>query len=410
MPDDENDLATIVLRERRDNETLILPAPNRRYEAFLLEPMQRAPHRRSAQPQPLCHRALGDTRARREMSPDDEAAQFLIDAGDGVGPHVAIDRSGSRPAAEAGRICARGAAGPRSTRRPSLSVTPARSATDRCAPSRPVPIRSTDPASDGPFWSTIVVCPTATVRCRSRACPPTRLPGPCRSISTTAPAPPTTRRHRRGLRRDEPSGLTYRAFASLEDATACVALQGEIWGTAFDHVPASILRIATNIGGLTIGAFDANGALVGFVFSLTGARDGEPIHWSHMLGVREDVRGTGVGRHLKELQRAELARRGVTRVLWTFDPLQARNAHLNFNRLGVRLIDYVENMYGITASPLHHGLATDRLVVMLSTSPDAGPARRRNGMNGSARPCSRHSRAQATSWSTSTTPTSGGAH
>ena len=165
------------------------------------------------------------------------------------------------------------------------------------------------------------------------------------------------------------SSLTYRAFASLEDADACVALQGEIWGTEFDRVPASVLRIAAKIGGLTIGAFDAAGTLVGFVFSLTGTRDGEPIQWSHMLGVREDVRGLGVGRHLKEMQRAEAARLGVRRVLWTFDPLQARNAHLNFNRLGVELIDYVENMYGVTASPLHHGLATDRLVVMLSIGP-----------------------------------------
>ena len=66
------------------------------------------------------------------------------------------------------------------------------------------------------------------------------------------------------------SSLTYRAFASLEDADACVALQGEIWGTEFDRVPASVLRVAAKIGGLTIGAFDAAGALVGFVFSLTG--------------------------------------------------------------------------------------------------------------------------------------------
>jgi predicted GNAT superfamily acetyltransferase len=164
------------------------------------------------------------------------------------------------------------------------------------------------------------------------------------------------------------SGLTYRALTSPDDATACFALQGEIWGSAFDRVPASLLKVVTGIGGLAIGAFDANGALVGFVFSLAGMRDGEPIHWSHMLGVRENVRGMGVGRRLKEMQRAELARQGITRVLWTFDPLQARNAHLNFNRLGVRLVEYVENMYGITASPLHHGLATDRLVVMLPTT------------------------------------------
>jgi len=184
------------------------------------------------------------------------------------------------------------------------------------------------------------------------------------------------------------SGLTYRALRSPEDRTACVALQREVWGDAYDCVPASLLHVATSIGGLAIGAFDGDGALVGFVFSLVGIRDGEPIHWSHMLGVRESVRGAGVGRHLKEMQRAELAQRGISRVLWTFDPLQARNAHLNFNRLGVRLIDYVENMYGITASPLHHGLATDRLIVMLPTSPAAVPpaatASGSSGANGAA--------------------------
>ena len=176
------------------------------------------------------------------------------------------------------------------------------------------------------------------------------------------------------------SGLTYRPLTTPEDAAACFQLQGEIWGSAFDRVPASLMRVVTEIGGLAIGAFDASGTLVGFVFSLAGLHDGEPIHWSHMLGVREAVRGTGVGRHLKEMQRSVLARRGIRRVLWTFDPLQARNAHLNFNRLGVSLLDYVENMYGITASPLHHGLATDRLVVTLPTTPVVADHAASNGL------------------------------
>ena len=176
------------------------------------------------------------------------------------------------------------------------------------------------------------------------------------------------------------SGLTYRPLTTPEDAAACFQLQGEIWGSAFDRVPASLMRVATGIGGLAIGAFDDSGSLVGFVFSLAGLHNGEPIHWSHMLGVREAVRGAGVGRHLKEMQRSVLARRGIKRVLWTFDPLQARNAHLNFNRLGVSLLDYVENMYGITASPLHHGLATDRLVVMLPTTPVVAEYSAANGL------------------------------
>jgi predicted GNAT superfamily acetyltransferase len=185
-----------------------------------------------------------------------------------------------------------------------------------------------------------------------------------------------------GVATERHAGYTYRPITTPEDATACFELQGEVWGSSFDRVPATLIRILTSIGGLAIGAFDDSGTLVGFVFSLAGMQNGEPIHWSHMLGVREDVRGHGVGRHLKEMQRAEVARRGIARLLWTFDPLQARNAHLNFNRLGVRLIDYVENMYGITQSPLHAGLATDRLVVMLTANGAAAERPAVNGANG----------------------------
>ena len=53
---------------------------------------------------------------------------------------------------------------------------------------------------------------------------------------------------------------------------------------------------------------------------------------------------------------------------WTFDPLVAKNAHLNLNRLGARVVQYVPDMYGTTTSPLHYGLATDRLVVSCDTA------------------------------------------
>jgi predicted GNAT superfamily acetyltransferase len=38
--------------------------------------------------------------------------------------------------------------------------------------------------------------------------------------------------------------------------------------------------------------------------------------------------------------------------------------------LNVRVVDYRVNMYGVTGSPLHYGLATDRLIVMSLTSGD----------------------------------------
>src|SRR5207244_139002 len=86
-----------------------------------------------------------------------------------------------------------------------------------------------------------------------------------------------------------------------------------------------------------------------------------------MLAVRREARNLGLGRRLKEHQRQVVHDLGGVVIYWTFDPLISRNAHLNFNRLGVRLAEYVEDMYGTTDSVLHGGMPTDRLVVAWPT-------------------------------------------
>jgi predicted GNAT superfamily acetyltransferase len=165
--------------------------------------------------------------------------------------------------------------------------------------------------------------------------------------------------------------LDVRPIASLDEYRACVKLQAEVWGDGFESVPSNLLQVATYVGGLCLGAFRPDGEMCGLVFGLSGFQDGTPMHWSHLLAVRESARNLGVGRLLKERQRALLAARGIPEMRWSFDPMIAKNAHLNLNRLGARVVRYVPNMYGITDSPLHHGLATDRLVVAWATSPDA---------------------------------------
>jgi chorismate synthase len=120
--------------------------------------------------------------------------------------------------------------------------------------------------------------------------------------------------------------------------------------------------IANRLGGLSAGAFDEEGELLGFVFGLTGLMDGELVHWSDMLAVRPGLRDRGLGTRLKRYQRDVLLGRGVRRMHWTFDPLQGRNANVNFSKLGIVSREYVENMYGETDSPLHRGVGTDRLV------------------------------------------------
>src|SRR5918992_5085356 len=158
--------------------------------------------------------------------------------------------------------------------------------------------------------------------------------------------------------------VDIRPLRTTDELLACVELQRATWGDAFaDLVPASILKVSQRVGGIAAGAFDADGRLLGFVFGLTGIERGRVVHWSDMLAVREDARDLGLGRMLKEYQRDAVHALGATVIYWTYDPLVARNAHLNFNKLGVRVIEYVEEMYGETDSDLHRGLGTDRFVV-----------------------------------------------
>lgn len=150
-----------------------------------------------------------------------------------------------------------------------------------------------------------------------------------------------------------------------EEFLACVALQLETWGSGFtEAVPATILKISQRLGGVTAGGFAGDGTLLGFVFGITGIERGEIVHWSDMLAVRSEAQSHGLGRRLKEFQRDAARASGATRMSWTYDPLVARNAHFNLNRLGVSIAEYVPDMYGAdTGSALHSGVGTDRFIV-----------------------------------------------
>lgn len=161
-----------------------------------------------------------------------------------------------------------------------------------------------------------------------------------------------------------PADITIRDFATQPDYDACMALQDDTWGHGFsERVPGAILQCAQKVGGVSAGAFDTDGRLLGFVFGMTGIRDGTLVHWSDMLAVRPEAQGLQLGEALKEFQRDAVCRLGVRTMFWTADPLVARNAHFNINHLGALPAEYVENMYGEhTGSVLHAGMPTDRVV------------------------------------------------
>jgi len=158
-------------------------------------------------------------------------------------------------------------------------------------------------------------------------------------------------------------GIAVRKCHGMEEFQKCVELQKEIWGEADLEVePATLFVVASETGGQVLGAFDGE-RLVGFTLAIVGFLEGRVFLHSHMTGVLEEYRDRGVGRALKLFQREDALGRGIRLVVWTFDPLETRNGHFNLNRLGAISRKYLPNLYGVTSSPLHWGLPTDRLWV-----------------------------------------------
>jgi predicted GNAT superfamily acetyltransferase len=159
--------------------------------------------------------------------------------------------------------------------------------------------------------------------------------------------------------------LRFRDLHTADEFRQVMDLEQRVWGFTDlnDMVTVPVFTITTKRGAILIGAYDESDRMVGFVYSIVGRRrDGQILQWSHMLGVLPEYRNSGLGRALKLAQRDKALAQGYELIEWTFDPLQALNAHLNFTRLGVVAEEYHRNVYGESTSVLHKGTPTDRLV------------------------------------------------
>jgi len=166
--------------------------------------------------------------------------------------------------------------------------------------------------------------------------------------------------------------IDVRYCSTLAEYEECVRIEHLVWGEEIS-VPSGLFVVAHHTGGQTLGAFDpaatatagAGGGrarMVGFTLALAAHRAGKPFLHSHLTGVLPEARDRGVGRRLKLFQREDALKRGMDLVEWTFDPLNLKNAHFNIMRLGAVVRRFIPNCYGITESPLHGGIPTDRLV------------------------------------------------
>lgn len=163
--------------------------------------------------------------------------------------------------------------------------------------------------------------------------------------------------------------IQIRECTTIEEFDSCVALQREAFGLPdLEISPRRHLIVSRAAGGWTLAAIVA-GRMVGFVHHLAAVSpNNEVFGYSHMMAVAKDYQNKGIGARLKWAQRDRALAEGRTLIKWTWDPMQARNAHFNLNRLGVTVNSYIDNYYGTDyfADPTQAvenrpGLRTDRL-------------------------------------------------
>jgi predicted GNAT superfamily acetyltransferase len=157
--------------------------------------------------------------------------------------------------------------------------------------------------------------------------------------------------------------IVIRNLDSFEDLDKLRAVEKEVWGMADeDAMPLTLAIACRAAGNIFVGAFDRE-RMVGFAFGFFGREQGHITIHSHMLAVLEPYRHFDLGFRLKQAQRARALEIGVQEMTWTFDPLQSRNAHLNFAKLGVVADIYKVDFYGPETSSMLHQNGTDRLWV-----------------------------------------------
>jgi len=159
------------------------------------------------------------------------------------------------------------------------------------------------------------------------------------------------------------AGVDVQLASDAAETRAATALWSAVWPKPNGEpaVPPEIARAVAHSGNY-LSVARRHGDVVGASMAFRGVDEHGPLLHSHIAGVLPGREHAGVGAALKLHQRAWALDQGIDRIVWTFDPLVARNAFFNLTKLGAAIVEYLVDFYGPLDDGINGGDETDRAV------------------------------------------------
>ncbi len=146
------------------------------------------------------------------------------------------------------------------------------------------------------------------------------------------------------------------------DMVAVVTVFQQVWGTVLPIVGVELLRAISHAGGYVASVTDS-GNIIGASFGFLARHRGQSALHSHITGILPGVQHSGVGRAMKQHQRAWAAEQDLEWVTWTFDPLVRRNAWFNLEVLKAEVAEYLVDFYGPMEDSMNSNDVSDRILI-----------------------------------------------
>jgi len=153
--------------------------------------------------------------------------------------------------------------------------------------------------------------------------------------------------------------LKIREATDTKDMLLMESLERQIWGYSDDAVVGKEMLIALRFEGACVVLAWDDETPIGLVLSFP-TREANTQH-SHMAGVLPGYRGKSVAYELKQFQKTWCLERGISRIVWTYDPLRAVNGYFNIAKLGATCRRYLPHFYGEMGG-INAGAASDRIL------------------------------------------------